>query len=180
MKLRPKFNVFIAISLDGYIAGPNDELDWLESENLKISGEDFGYQKFSSQMDVILMGKNTYKIVSEFPKWPYAGKKLIVYSSSLTTATQEDVEIFAGSIQELIDKLNNEQVKNVYVDGGITISNLLNMNIIDTLTISLIPIILGTGKRLFNDIKATHNLKLETTKTYPNGLVQLVYSTRSL
>ena len=176
MIARPKFNVFIAISLDGYIAGPNDELDWLESERMIIEGEDFGYKKFSSQMDVILMGKNTYLKVSGFPEWPYRGKRLIVYSTSLTNVTQEGVEIFAGSEQELINKLGNEQVKNVYVDGGITISNLLNINLIDSMIISVIPIILGSGKRLFNDIKTPHNLELESTKSYPNGLVQLVYS----
>ena len=175
MITRPKFNVFIAMSLDGYIAGPNDELDWLESERMTIKGEDFGYKKFSSQMDIILMGKNTYLKISEFPEWPYKDKRLIVYSTNLTNATQEGVEIFAGNEQELINKLNNEQVKNVYVDGGITISNLLNINLIDAVTISVIPIILGSGKKLFNDIKAIHNLKLESTKSYPNGLVQLVY-----
>jgi dihydrofolate reductase len=176
MITRPKFNVFIAISLDGYIAGSNDELDWLESERMIIEGEDFGYKKFSSQMDVILMGKNTYLKVLEFPEWPYKDKRLIVYSTSLTNATQAGVEIFSGDVQELIDKFNNEQVKNVYVDGGITISNLLNMNLIDIMTISVIPIILGSGKKLFHDIEAAHNLKLESTKAYPNGLVQLVYS----
>lgn len=175
-KQRPKMSVYIATSIDGYIAKKDDGLDWLEafnppSENLN---EDYGFKKFLSNVDALVMGKNTYKIASSASVWPYQGKRVIVLSSSLHSIGDK-AEIYAGNIHHLIKKLYSEGIKHIYVDGGKTISQFLNEELIDELIISIIPIILGSGIPLFNNILHESWCHLLSSQAYSNGLVQLHY-----
>lgn len=173
---RPKISVYIATSIDGYIAKKDDGLDWLEtfSPPPETPNEDYGFKKFLNQIDALVMGKNTYKIASSANIWPYEGKRVIVLSSTLSSVCDK-AEIYAGDIQHLIKKLWMEGIKYIYVDGGKTISQFLNAGLIDKLIISLIPIILGSGIPLFNNILKESWCRLISSQSYSNGLIQTRY-----
>lgn len=170
---RPRISVFIAASIDGYIARENGDLDWLENIPSE-EGEDYGYKAFIATVDVILMGRKTYEKVAGFQEWPYTGKRLIVLSDTLE-AVKEEAELYSGSIDALLSRLDREGVKHAYVDGGITISKFLEKGIVDHLTLTIIPILLGQGIPLFHSMDRESSLKLESAHSYPNGLVQLRY-----
>lgn len=174
---RPKISVFIATSLDGYIAKKNDDIDWLATFNpptREDEDKDCGFSKFFSTVDALVMGRKTYDVVSRFTTWPYQDKRVIVLSSTLTSVC-EQAELFNGEIKDLIEKLQDEGVKHIYVDGGVTISRFLNAGLIDQLIISLIPVILGSGIPLFSNINDDTWCRLTSSYAYSNGLVKLQY-----
>ena len=174
---RPKISVFIATSFDGYIAKKNGDIDWLVKFNPPTGDDedkDCGFSKFFSGVDALIMGRNTYEVVSNFDTWPYQGKRVVVLSSTLTSVC-EQAELFTGDIVHLVEKLHANGIKHIYVDGGVTISQFLNAGLIDQLTISLIPIVLGSGIPLFNKINHDKWCRLVSSKSYSNGLVQLQY-----
>ena len=175
-KLRPKMSVYIATSIDGYIARKNDGLDWLENFNPppESPDEDYGFKKFLASVDALVMGKNTYKIASSVDTWPYQEKRVIVLSSTLSSVCDR-AEIYAGDIVHLIKKLYSEGIKHIYVDGGKTISQFLNEGLIDELIISIIPVILGSGIPLFNHIPHESWCHLVSSQAYSNGFMQLRY-----
>lgn len=174
---RPKISVFIATSIDGYIAKKNNDIDWLtkfspptdESED-----KDCGFSKFFSSVDVLVMGRNSYEVVSHFNSWPYEGKRVIVLSSTLTSICKQ-AELFKGDITQLIKELHSDGIKHIYVDGGATISQFLNMGLVDQLIISIIPVVLGSGIPLFSKINNDKWCRLISSQAFSNGLVQLKY-----
>lgn len=178
MNDRPKISVFIATSIDGYIAKKNNNIDWLTKFN-PPTGEDedkdCGFSKFFSSVDVLVMGRNSYEVVSHFDPWPYEGKRVIVLSSMLTSVCKQ-AELFKGDITQLIKKLHSDGIKHIYVDGGATISQFLNMGLIDQLIISIIPVVLGAGIPLFSNINNDKWCELDSSQVYSNGLVQLRYN----
>lgn len=176
-KLRPTISVYIATSIDGYIAKKEDGLDWLEtfSPPLDNPHEDYGHKKFMSTIDALVMGRGTYKIASSVEIWPYPGKRVIVLSSTLTSVCKE-AELFSGNIIPLVEKLYKEGVKHIYVDGGVTISQFMNARMIDHITLSIIPVILGSGIPIFSNILHESWCQLISSKAYSNGLVQLQYT----
>lgn len=178
---RPKISVFIATSIDGYIAKKNGDIDWLvkfsppTDENEE---KDCGFSKFFSSIDVLVMGKNTYNVVSHFDTWPYQGKRVVVLSSTLTSVCTE-AELFSGDIAQLVAKLQADGVKHIYIDGGVTISQFLNADMVDQLILSIIPVVLGSGIPLFSMINNDKWCHLVSSQTYSNGLVQLQYELHS-
>lgn len=167
-------SAFIATSVDGLVAGPNDELDWLAS--VERPNEDYGYKAFIDTVDVLIMGRRTYEVVLGFTEWRYEGTRLIVLSKSLTQGDmRHGAERFAGSISELVADLRAQGAKRAYVDGAATIRSFLEAGLLSDLTISLIPIILGSGIRLFDDVLPRHDLVLEENVAFPSGLVQNRY-----
>lgn len=172
----PKFSAYIATSLDGYIAGTNDELDWLS--NFALLDEDYGYQAFADNTDAMLIGRKTYQTILGFSSWPYPHKRVIVLSSQQLKITIPNVELFNGSFDMLLTFLAKENLHHVYVDGGITISQFLNRGLLNQLIISIMPIILGEGKHLFKKLKNKINLELINSKTFTNGVVQLSYTAK--
>ena len=122
------------------------------------------------------MGKNTYQIAvsAGVDKWPYQGKRVIVLSSSLTSV-ENQAETYYGDIVHLVEKLYAEGIKRIYVDGGKTISQFLNQGLIDDITITIVPVILGSGISLFQNVLREFWYYLESVKNYPNGLVQSHY-----
>lgn len=174
---RPKISVFIATSLDGYIARKNGDIDWLVKFN-PPTGEDeekdCGYSQFFSSVDVLIMGRNTYETVSRFDTWPYQGKRVVVLSSTLTSVCKQ-AELFSGNTEHLIKKLHAEGIKHIYVDGGVTVSQFLDSGFVDQMIISLIPVVLGSGIPLFSKIKNDKWCRLVSSKPYSNGLMQLQY-----
>ena len=167
-------SVYIATSVDGFVAGPNDELDWLAS--VERPNEDYGYKAFMDTVDVLVMGRRSYEVVLGFPEWRYDGTRVRVLSKSLKASDmRHGAELFAGSPAELVAELRAEGVKRAYVDGAAVIRSFLDANLVTDLTISVIPVILGRGIRLFGDALAKHDLVLEESRAFPSGLVQSCY-----
>jgi dihydrofolate reductase len=168
--------VFIATSLDGYIADKNGGIDWL-NEYPSPSGSDGGFSEFMNSIDAVIMGRTTFEKVLSFNiPWPYE-KKVFVLSTTLKKMENElidKVEIIDGDLEIILKKLEKNSYKNLYVDGGKTIQSFLSKNLIDELIITQAPVILGGGIPLFSDIPRI-NLKLLSVKPLDNGMVQSHY-----
>jgi dihydrofolate reductase len=173
VKKRPKISIYIATSIDGYIARKDGSLDWLEYGH-EGGDEDYGFKKFFNSVDALILGRNTYEVVSGFEKWPYEGKRVIVLTRTLKEVRQE-AELFCGELSELLSKLHSENIKHVWVDGGVTASNFLEAGLVDFLTISVIAMVLGSGIPLFSLMNKESKCRLLNTQSYPSGLVQLNY-----
>ena len=166
----------MATSLDGYIATKNNGLEWLEVVNTE--GEDYGYAKFSSTIDTILMGRNTYDVVKGFEPWPYEGKRFAVYTRSTIDSLHGAFSV-NGDMRAIFKKLGEQGAKRIYVDGGQTIRTALEAGLILDITLSIIPILLGSGIKLFDEMpgfKDQKKLNLIKSEQFPSGLVQISYS----
>lgn len=174
MSKNRKVILYIAESIDGFIAKEDGDIDWLSI--VEKPGEDYGYQEFISTADTVIMGRKTYEKVMSFGiEFPHKGMKCYVLSRTLK-GMDENIEYYNGDIAELIDILKNKDGKNIFIDGGAEAAReFLNKNLIDEYVISIIPILLGKGIRLFrgNDIESS--LKLIECKSFESGLVQLKY-----
>ena len=166
--------LYIAMSLDGYIARENGDISWLSL--VEKLGEDYGYSKFIQKIDTMIMGRKTYEKVIAFGiEFPHKDKKCYVISRT-KTGEDENVEYYSGSLEKLITGLKNKEGNDIFVDGGAEIANeLIKINMIDEFIISIIPIFLGNGVRLFKDGRPEQNLKLIDSTKFPTGLVQLRY-----
>ena len=178
-----KVSVFIATTLDGYIARENGTLDWLpgaESEiDISSENEDSGFITFMNQIDVLVMGRNTYEFVLSSGQWPYGNKRVIVLSSTLDSISENvpnTVEIRSGSPDKIYQELKSQGAKHLYVDGGKTIQGFLNSGLIDEIIITTVPVLIGNGISLFGVLKQDKKLKLLETKHYTNGFVQNKYA----
>jgi dihydrofolate reductase len=169
-------HVFIAISLDGYIAREDGQIDWLEQYNATLpKGEDCGYASFYDSMDCIVLGRKSFEKVLSFSQWPYSGKRVIVMSRSANEREQAQTHhvVFTSETPtELVARLENEGLNNVYVDGGELIQSFLRLDLIQSMTTTRIPILLGKGKRLFGDLDSDKKVILKESKSWPFGFVQ--------
>lgn len=171
-----KVSLFIAMSLDGYIAKPNDDLSFLKL--VEKEGEDYGYAKFTSNIDTIIIGRKTYDyVVKEIGATHYDNGQRDVYVITRTEKTPIGrTTFYTGSLTELINRLKSENGKNIYCDGGAEVINeLLKHDLIDEFVISVIPVLLGNGTRLFKDGRPEKVLEFMTAKTFDTGLTQLYY-----
>lgn len=171
-----KISVYIATSLDGYIARKNGDLDWLE--NFNTDGEDYGYNAFVETVDVLVMGRKSYDKVLTFGDWPYGEQRVIILSNSLKEVPKEiaeTVSIMAGSPKEIAFRLTEEGVEHVYLDGGETIQRFLKAGLVDEMIITTIPMLIGAGISLFGEIEQDILFEHVKTKSYPTGLVQNWY-----
>lgn len=164
-------HVFIATSLDGYIADKNDSLDWLPAPD---ESKDFGYNSFMEKVDAIVMGKNTFNMVLSFGiEWPYT-KPVYVLSNSLKSVPKKlesKVFLLNTTPKKVVENLEKKGYKNLYIDGGICIQNFLEEDLIDEITVTIIPTLLGTGKSLFG--KLSHQVKFNCIETKViEGIVQ--------
>ncbi|SOE20925.1 Dihydrofolate reductase [Spirosomataceae bacterium TFI 002] len=152
--MKTKNIVFIAKSLDGYIAGKNGELDWLHSIP-NPDQIDMGFGNLMTEIDAIVMGRTTFETVCGFGgEWPYT-KQVFVLSNSLTKVPEQyasKVELLAGKPQEILNTIHNKGFYTLYIDGGSTIQNFLKEDLIDELRLTTIPILLGGGFSLFGDL----------------------------
>lgn len=171
-----KISLFIAMSVDGYIAKPNDDLGFLKLVEKK--GEDYGYAEFMSKIDTIIIGRRTYDyVLKEIGASHYDNGQRDVYVITSTQRPKVGRTIFyTGNLAELIARLKSESGKDIYCDGGAQVINeLLKHDLIDELTISVIPVLLGNGTKLFNDGRPEQTLEFSAAKTFETGLVQLIY-----
>lgn len=174
-----KTSVFIATSLDGFIARPDGNIDWLNEANTVVpAGEDCGYMEFMDSVDVLVMGRSTFEQVLTFGEWPYGAKKVVVLSSkgvSIPQGINKTVTTSSETPKQLVQRLASEGAQCLYVDGGKTIQSFLDNELIDDITITVIPVLLGEGLPLFSSLKSDVQLRHEFTKTYPFGFVQSRY-----
>ncbi|MEZ4452676.1 MAG: dihydrofolate reductase family protein [Nannocystaceae bacterium] len=173
---RPRVSVFLAQSLDGYIARPDGGLDWLEA--VQRPGEDYGFAEFFAGVDALMIGRNTYDVVLGFDPWPYADKRCVVLTRRPPPPRHGEV-FRAGEPAALLDALARDGVRHVYVDGGAVIQRFLAADLVDALTLSILPVILGDGIALFARTPAPERpLELVDARSWPAGLAQLRYRRR--
>ena len=170
-----KASVFIATSLDGFIARANGDLGWLTGEESTSTEQDYGYQEFMDSVDNLVVGRNTFERVLTFDTWPYSGKKVVVLSSKPNAVPQhltDSVEWLSLPPQHLVERLVSQGATHLYVDGGKTIQGFVKAGLINELIVTRIPVLIGTGIPLFgplnHDIKLTH----VATRQFENGFVQ--------
>ncbi|MFN4299904.1 MAG: dihydrofolate reductase family protein [Thermaurantimonas sp.] len=166
--------LYIAMSLDGYIAKPNDDLSFLSI--VQKEGEDYGYTDFVSTVDTVILGRKTYDwVMKEVGEFPHADKNAYIITRT-SRPTIGKTTFYSGDLTKLVRKLKGEKGKNVFCDGGAEIVNeLLKNNLLDEIIISVIPILVGNGTRLFKDNRPEQKLKLVNVKTFDTGLTQLHY-----
>ncbi len=176
-------SVYIATSLDGFIAREDGSIDWLMEANATVPpGEDCGYAAFMGTVDVLIMGRNTYEQVAGFEPWPYEGKRVVVLTSREIDFRQGhgiQLEASSESPKELLRRLSSEGCKHAYIDGGKVTQSFLSSRLIDKLTITIIPVLIGEGRRLFGIIPNDRKLVLTHSKAYEFGFIQTTYLART-
>jgi dihydrofolate reductase len=170
--MRPRCSVYIATSLDGFIARPDGGIDWLSL--VERPGEDYGYHRFFETVDALVVGKKTYEAALGFDAWPYAGKRCVVLTHGALSGEHGE-EAYAGPLDALLASLGDAGVKRVYVDGGNVIQQFLGAGLVDDLTISVVPVLLGEGSRLFGPTGGDVRLELVGCRSFESGLAQLEY-----
>lgn len=173
-----RFRVYIATSLDGFIARTNGDLDWLLQAN--SSTEDYGYAAFMQTIDTLVIGRKTFETVLTYPEWPYAGKHVVVLSQNLTlndvpAHLHNQFQLHRGPIHSLTSDLEAAGKTSVYVDGGQVIQACLAESRISELTITRLPVLIGSGIPLFASFGRDIRLEHVQTQSYANGLVQSTY-----
>lgn len=171
-KTSPTIALYIATSLDGHIARPNGDIDWLSM----VDGfdDDYGYHAFYGSVDALLMGSRTYTQVRGFGDWPYPGKKSYVLSSRKLPIDLPDVEALSADVNAMRNRIQ-EHSKVWLVGGAQLVASLHQSGLIDDYILSIIPIILGDGIPLFTPPLAQCQLKLVSSQRYRGGVVQLHY-----
>jgi dihydrofolate reductase len=169
-----KVILFIAMSLDGYIAGPDDDLSFLNQ--VAKEDEDYGYSTFTDGVDTVIMGRKTYDwVMGQVADFPHAGKETYIITRT-ERASPGNLNFFTGNIAELIASLKLKPGKNIFVDGGAEVVNtMLQADLLDEMIISVIPVLLGKGTLLFKPDAPGHLLKLISCRSYETGLVQVHY-----
>jgi dihydrofolate reductase len=167
-------SVFIGTSVDGFIARPNGDLDFLPPGG----GEPHGYDEFMAGIDALVIGRKTWETVMAFPAWPYGDKRVVVLSSQpldLSAAHGAAVEQMAGSPVEIVAGLAARGIRHVYVDGGITIQGFLRAGLVQRLIITRVPVLIGAGIPLFGVLPGDIRLRHVATQSYASGLVKTEY-----
>ena len=173
-----KISVFIGTSLDGFIARKNGEFDFLPPGG----GEPHGYNEFIATVDAIVIGRKTFETALTMKPWPYGGKRVVVLSSrpvDFSAVVGGVVEQMAGSPAEIVSKLAATSAHHLYIDGGITIQRFLCAGLIQHLTITRVPVLIGEGVPLFGSLPHDIRLRHITTRQYPSGLVSSEYEITS-
>ena len=163
-------SVFIATSLDGYIARPDGDIGWLTGA---VDPGDTGYEQFMADVDLLVMGRNTYEKVLSFDAWPYDGRRVFVLSTSLVT-DDDRIQIHA-SLDELLVAVAEEGAHRVYVDGGKVIQSFLRAGLVTDMTITRVPVLLGEGLPLFGPTSHDVPLRHLNTRVLGAGFVQSTY-----
>ena len=174
-----KLILYIASSLDGFIARKNGKIDWLPGSNVEDSeevgdtSEEHGYEELMKRIDIILMGRKTYEQVLTFGDWPYSGIKSYV----CTSKKMEDKNIeYCSDAVSLVKDLKSKDGKDIWLVGGGGLNgSLLNADLIDEIILTVIPVVIGDGIRLFGNVEKDVKLKLIESKNFKSGMVQLKY-----
>jgi dihydrofolate reductase len=169
-----KVRLYIATSLDGYIAGPGESLDWLFSDS------DYGYDEFIAAVDTLAMGRRTYEVVRSLGEWPYEGLATTVFTRRERMPHDPHVDFTARSPEDWLHEVDKIPGKDVWVvGGGELIRGFLDALLVDEMTISVHPVVLGGGTPLFPPGARRHKLRLASVHSYPSGLVSSTYVVQS-
>mgnify|MGYP001417895628 CR=1 FL=1 len=182
-----KCSVYIATSVDGFIAKKDGSVDWLHTAGNPEAdmGDqiDMGFAKYMSSVDCLIMGRKCMQTISNMDlnpeQWPYGETRIIVLSKTVKQApdnVKDKIEMYSGDLQALVSKLESEGHQHAYIDGGTTIQSFINLQMIDEITITRAPILLGEGIPLFG--KTSKDIKLEQTQAiaFTNDFVQVKYT----
>ena len=167
-------SVFVGTSLDGFIARRSGSFDFLPEGG----GEPHGYTEFMATVDAVVMGRNTWDVVLGLGAWPFVGKRVVVLSSrpvELSAAGKHAVEQMSGSPAEIVAKLAATGAHHLYVDGGITVQRFLQAGLVDRITITRVPVLIGEGIPLFGVVPRDVPLRHVATRQYASGLVKSEY-----
>lgn len=169
----------MGMSVDGFIARPDGGIDWLDSPDYVVPGDpDFGYGSFIATVDAIVMGRKSFEKVLSFGQWPYDPTPVIVLSSGqleIPAHLQGKAALRRGEPHEIVSQLAAEGKKHLYIDGGVTVQRFLRARLIDEITITRLPVILGGGIPLFGSTGFDIRLRHVRTEVFPNGFVQSKY-----
>jgi dihydrofolate reductase len=167
-------SVFVGTSVDGFIARPNGGLDFLPQGG----GEPHGYNEFIATVDVIVIGRNTFETVLGFGGWPYGKMPVVVLSTrplDFSTLPGARVEQMSGSPEEIVGQLSARGFRHAYIDGGITIQGFLRAGLIQRLTVTRVPVLIGEGIPLFAALPRDVKLRHVQTQHYASGFVKTEY-----
>ncbi len=184
-------SVFLGMSVDGFIARLDGDLSWLTGESPggdpqgggeapqpdDGEGGDFGFADFVAGVDAVLMGRSTYAFIAPFDDWPYQGKPVHVLSTTLTPGADPRITVHRA-FDDAVGALSAAGYRRVYVDGGRTVHQFLRAGLIADLTLSRVPVLIGTGHTPFGELPADVPLEHVRTRTYPGGMVQTTYRVR--
>ena len=169
-----KLSVFCGVSVDGFLARPDNTLDFLDAGGQ----EPHGFEEFYGSVDVIVFGRNTFEVVLAFGKWFYGKKPVVVLSSralDFSSIKGGVVEQMSGEPAQIVTQLKARGFKHAYIDGGITIQRFLAAGLIDRLVITRVPVLIGAGIPLFGPVPRDISLRHVATRCYKGGLVQSEY-----
>lgn len=185
-----KYSVYIATSVDGYIATPDGGVDWLHAAgnlDADMSSEDMGFQSFINSVDCMIMGRKCMEMISSMnltsEQWVYGELRIVVLSNTVKEAPENlrgKVEMYAGEIQQLAQELEAGGFKHAYVDGGSTITSFINHKLIDEIVITKAPVLLGEGIPLFGKINQSVKLENARAQAFANEFIQVKYSVKYL
>ena len=172
---------YLGMSLDGFIAGPNGEIDWLDvlpmPEGENGEPDDMGFVALMDSIDAVVMGRNTFETLLGFDgPWPYT-KPLIVLSTTITEVPEkaQDTEISSLGPAELLTELEQRGMTTLYVDGGSVVTSFLNAGLLDELVATVLPVALGSGIPLFGELPQPTWFEHVSSTTFSNGMVQNRY-----
>lgn len=170
-------HVFIAISVDGFIARPDGDIGWLLQRDDPT--EDHGYSDFIADKDMIVMGRGSYEKVVTFDKWPY-DRPILVLSKQLAGTLVPDalkgkVRFSNLAPKDALEELTRQNVHRVYVDGGRLVQSFLRDGLINDMVITTVPVLIGSGRPLFGPLPQDIDLALVSSRSFPSGLVQSTY-----
>lgn len=171
-------SVYIVTSLDGFIARKNGDIDWLMGDDAGEEDEDYGYNEFMDTVDALVIGRNSYEKVLTFGGWPYANKPVVILSSQPVRIPNQiagTVEAMAGPPSDVVRRLAARGANHLHIDGGKTIQAFLDADLIQELTITRIPVLLGTGIPLFGPLQRDIDLRHIESRSFSDGLVQSKY-----
>jgi len=166
-------SVFIATSLDGFIAREDGGLDWLPTDP-----EPHGYDEFMATVDAIVIGRKTFEIVLAFNAWPYERRPVVVLSTNASDLKAPEgavCDFMGGEPSDIVKRLAERGWEHLYIDGGVTIQGFLRAGLIDRMVITHIPVLLGSGIPLFGSLPHDIRLKHVATRSYESGMVQSEY-----
>ena len=168
-----KVSVFVGTSVDGFIARPGGEFDFL----FPSGNEPHGYDEFMATVDALVIGRNTFEVVLNLDQWPYGEKPVFVLSTRELTPAPAGavVEHLSGDPGEIVSRLDARGIQHIYVDGGITIQQFLRAGLIQRLIITRVPVLIGAGIPLFGTLPHDVKLRHLATRHYSSGLVQSEY-----
>ncbi len=177
-------HVFLGMSVDGFIARLDGDIEWLtggaEPNAGPEDGEggDFGFADFVSGIDALVMGRATYEVIAPFGEWPYQGKPVHLLSTTLAEDADPRLARVHRSFEDAVAALTAAGYRRVYVDGGRTVHQFLRAGLIADLTLSRVPVLIGSGHTPFGELAADIPLEHVRTQTYAGGMVQTTYRVR--